>query len=224
MMKKRVLCTSIIILGILLGGVSLGRYFSSDAYIREKYPYCIDGHAGFDPVVYSELSLKHLTGSNDAVIHGKFTGEREREQVSLLPDVRSNRYSGYCNMAETKGVSVEEVISEMGYDRFLFQIEDVILDELEWGYKKGDIVEIYVYSGVNTVGYLPKIDEGSEFVIFVDGFYLGENAVYEWNATDCFYVTPWNTIYPYQNTERLNEYSGKTVDYLTEAMEYLKDK
>ena len=219
-MKRRKWYIGILILCLFLFAVGMNHYFSSEEYIRDRdrYPYCFNSYIGFDLAISPDFSLEDMTGRNEVAIYGEFTGERERVQATLYPDENSWLYYGYCNMAEMKGVSVEETVSEMGYEKLLFRIDGVIEDGLEREYQKDDMVEVYVYSGVNTVGYLPKIKENSKFVLFLNGYQKDGVAVYEWNATDCFYITPWNKVYSYKDTEELNSYNGKSVRYLSKAI------
>ena len=208
----------VLILSLFLIVVGAHLYFSSESYIRERYPYRVNDLIGFDPSTPSYLTLEHLIGPNDVIIHGKFTGEKEKVQAVLLPDENSRMYYGICNMAEMKGVSIEEAVSEMGYVKLPFQIDEVIEDGLDWEYQKGDIVEIYVYNGNSVIGYLPQLMESGEFVLFLTGYHRDGTAVYKWNGRDCFYVTPWNRVYTYQDTEELNAYNGKSVRYLSKAI------
>jgi len=86
-MKRRKWYIGILILCLFLIVVGVHLYFSSESYIRERYPYRVNALIGFDPSTPSYLTLEHLIGPNDAIIHGKFTGEKENPFAHFLHPV-----------------------------------------------------------------------------------------------------------------------------------------
>ena len=192
--------------------------------MRRKYPYCRDGYPlhGFDPIVRNYVTLMYFTAHDTAVIGKVLCKPTEQKRTALLPDKNSHFYSGYEKRAKEKEEAIEDLVPAMGYYQMQVQLEEVIYDDLQWKYTEKEILDVYINSHAMYV--LPEIEEG-RFIFFLDGRHSEGKRAWEWsNPKDCFYVSGWNRVYSYKNVEALNQYSGKSVQYLSEEICRLKEE
>ena len=199
--------------------VIIGSVFWKDG-IRKKYPYCPKEYPqyGFHNMVRDYVTLPYIMG-HDTAVFGKFLDVSEEiVEVGLTPDKASWQYRIYRDALEENPMQV------LKYYKLSFQIYQDIYDDLGRNYEKKEIVDIYITNAVK-FDTLPKIKKGSKFILFLDGVCPEGKEAFEWtDFRDCFYVSDWNRVYSYENVEALNEYSGKTVQYVSEEIRRFKEE
>lgn len=221
-MKKRKTCL-FLLLGIIL---IVLQFFLNNIDIREKYPYCINpptGSAG-DTLVQDYYEFDNLFNMNDCALYGTFIDLSTKTTTTVYPDPNSIIYPHIIRRLDNLGTTKEEYFKENTYIIYRFQIKEVISNHSSYDYKKGDIIDIYI----GNEKYLPKVQEGSKFIVFLSSRIASENSseepIYSWDNIYCYYVTPWNAAYSYATTRNLDEYSGKSVRTVIKAIREAEKK